>query len=319
MTLQSIIRTRFLVISDTHNFQFDNEAGNSFPLQLPTAKADVLLHCGDLTQVGGVSSFRKALHMLGSIQAELKLVIAGNHDLELDEEYWNAQCTNEEDSEDPDDHIAAVDTMTGIQATRAGIVFLNEGTYAFTLNNGAIFKIYVSPYTPAFGDWAFAYQKNEDRFNSSSQSTDSNHVSIAKNPIPNDVNIIMTHGPPQGILDWCPQGNVGCENLLQAIRRVRPVMHCFGHIHEGHGIEIISWNEPVTRQKKDESAQPSLEKAQIENPYPLPYGWTGNQGEQTLAINASIMTGEYKPENPPWLIDVDLPCDESLLVSQGSA
>lgn len=37
--------------------------------------------------LGGVSSSRKALEMLGCIDAELKLVISGNHDLELDTSY----------------------------------------------------------------------------------------------------------------------------------------------------------------------------------------------------------------------------------------
>ena len=58
--------TNFLVISDTHNLRLDETTDEaSRPLQLPTPKADVLLHCGDLTQVGGVSSFKKALKMLG--------------------------------------------------------------------------------------------------------------------------------------------------------------------------------------------------------------------------------------------------------------
>lgn len=78
----------FLIISDTHGLDIhENEA---HPFCLPLPKVDVLLHCGDLTQVGGHGPFRKALKMLGEIDAELKLVIAGNHDLELDGEYWRS-------------------------------------------------------------------------------------------------------------------------------------------------------------------------------------------------------------------------------------
>ena len=87
MARLSPVATTFLVISDTHNFEFANTAKTSQPLRLPTPKADVLLLCGDLTEVGGVSSFEKAMKMLGSIEAELKIVIAGNHDLELDKAY----------------------------------------------------------------------------------------------------------------------------------------------------------------------------------------------------------------------------------------
>ena len=53
--------TKILVLSDTHHFEFSDKGRGSHPLQLPTPKADVLLHCADLTQVGGLSSFKKAL------------------------------------------------------------------------------------------------------------------------------------------------------------------------------------------------------------------------------------------------------------------
>jgi len=109
----------------------------------------------------------------------------------------------------------------------------------------------------------------------------------------------MTHGPPKGILDACPQGNVGCENLLQAIRRVKPMMHCFGHIHEGNGVKAIDWNRPA--------GEALIEDDLIKNPYPEPFVWTGGHGDRTLAVNSAIMKGDNKPENVPWLISLDLP------------
>ncbi len=312
MAGDSTIATRFLVLSDTHDFEFTAET--SQPLQLPTPKADVLLHCGDLTQVGGVSSFKRALKMLGNIDAELKLVIPGNHDLELDKPFWAAQRDEEGNAEDPEDHDLAVKAMTGPLATDAGVTFLIEGTHSFTLRNGAKFSIYVSPYTPAFCDWAFAYKHDEDRFNSPQQ-TANGVTSIATNPIPNDIDIVMTHGPPKGILDWCPQGNVGCPNLLQAVRRAKPLMHCFGHIHEGYGVEAVDWKKkqqtlaetarPAPR--KNEAVHRYFEDDSTENPYPKPLVWADGRGDRTLAVNASIMTGDYKPENAPWLISLNLP------------
>lgn len=306
MTGCSEIEIKFLVISDTHNFEFSDNAG---PLQLPTPKADVLLHCGDLTQVGGISSFKKALNMLGSIDAELKLVIPGNHDLELDKSYWEAPHDYNETPEDPENHDLAVKAMTGSLAGEAGVSYLNEGTHSFTLKSGAKFKIYVSPYTPAFCDWAFAYEHKEDRFNGPQQVADG-VTSIAANTIPDGVDIVMTHGPPKGILDWCPQGNVGCENLLRAIRRVKPIVHCFGHIHEGNDIEVIDWRNPVTDKpppRRNEAIHRHFEEEATENPYPEPYVWRYRHGDRTLAVNAAIMTGDYKPENAPWLISLDLP------------
>ncbi|APA13996.1 hypothetical protein SS1G_11192 [Sclerotinia sclerotiorum 1980 UF-70] len=63
------IETSFFVLSDTHDYQFGGNASSK--LQLPIPKVDVLLHCGDLTQVGGVPAFKKALKMLSSFDAEL--------------------------------------------------------------------------------------------------------------------------------------------------------------------------------------------------------------------------------------------------------
>ena len=308
MAGNSTIATKFLVLSDTHDFEFT--AGTSQPLQLPTPRADVLLHCGDLTQVGGVSSFKRALKMLSSIDAELKLVIPGNHDLELDKAFWAAQRDGEGNPEDIEDHELAVNAMTGTLAAEAGVTFLSEGTHSFTLKNSAKFTIYVSPYTPAFCDWAFAYERHQDRFNRPDQIADG-VTSIATNPIPDDIDIVMTHGPPRGILDRCPQGSVGCENLLWAIRRAKPLMHCFGHIHEANGIEVIDWNKAAAEQPhkpgNNEAVQRCFEDDSTENPYPEPFVWEDGWGDRTLTVNASIMTGDYKPENAPWLTSLNLP------------
>ncbi|KAL8750588.1 MAG: hypothetical protein Q9199_006965, partial [Rusavskia elegans] len=191
--------------------------------------------------------------MLGSIPAELKLVIAGNHDLELDQRYWDeniAKLDAEDDGDDPEYHAKAIEIMTGELARQAGVTYLIEGTHEFKLANGATFKIYVSPYTPAYGDWAFAYARSEDRFNAPADVEKKGSKSIAINPIPEDADIVMTHGPPKGILDLCANGNVGCGNLLAAIRRVKPMVHCFGHVHEGSGVEVVDWK--VFEQKEEE-------------------------------------------------------------------
>lgn len=52
----------------------------------------------------------------------------------------------------------------------------------------------------------------------------------------------ITHGPPYGILDATVHGaNVGCESLLAHLPKLRPRLHVFGHIHEGHGVETRAW------------------------------------------------------------------------------
>ncbi|KAJ8791786.1 hypothetical protein J1605_020508 [Eschrichtius robustus] len=56
------------------------------------------------------------------------------------------------------------------------------------------------------------------------------------NLIPEGVDVLVTHGPPLGFLDWVPKKmqRVGCVELLNTVqRRVQPRLHVFGHIHEG--------------------------------------------------------------------------------------
>jgi 3',5'-cyclic AMP phosphodiesterase CpdA len=72
---------RFLILSDTH--------GAELPLALPSC--DVLLHCGDLTEDGTPESISAANPALGTAEAGLKLVVAGNHDISLDKQYLLSQ------------------------------------------------------------------------------------------------------------------------------------------------------------------------------------------------------------------------------------
>lgn len=98
-----------MVLSDTHNLESVADLkATAAPIPMP--KVDVLLHCGDLTQVGGLSAYKKALKLLGSFDAELKLVIAGNHDISLDGEYWQ---THLEEDDEPQEHDQVVEIMTG--------------------------------------------------------------------------------------------------------------------------------------------------------------------------------------------------------------
>lgn len=55
--------------------------------------------------------------------------------------------------------------------------------------------------------------------------------------IPETLDVLITHGPPFGILDQpAPhKPNVGCAELLVAVQRTKPKVHVFGHIHGGAG------------------------------------------------------------------------------------
>lgn len=129
---------------------------------------------------------------------------------------------------------------------------------------------------------------------------------------------MMTHGPPMGVLDTVRTGdNVGCEHLLRAARRCKPRLHCFGHIHEGWGARKVKWKEGEELDVKPEEYIWTSEDVPVEmeagassNAVEVDISKGGNMqvifGQETLMVNASIMTVTYKPWNSPWLIDMDL-------------
>jgi len=83
-------------------------------------------------------------------------------------------------------------------------------------------KFWGSPVTPWFFDWAFNVARGQD-------------IKRYWDKIPNDTDVLITHGPPKGILDLAGSDPVGCEDLRESVRRVRPKIHVFGHIHSGYG------------------------------------------------------------------------------------
>ncbi|PVH85478.1 ser/Thr protein phosphatase family protein-like protein [Cadophora sp. DSE1049] len=287
------VRASVMVISDTHEHT---------PNITGMPPVDVLIHTGDLTNFGDLNALRASIKMLSAIPTELRLVIAGNHDISLDPV---RRVENMSDEEYAKFHAAALEIMTGWEARSNNIHYLSEGTYTFCLKNEAKFTVYASPYTPGSGGWAFRYEPSEDRFNYAQQ-TAPNRTSIATNPIPPGVDIVMTHGPPHSILDQVDGQNLGCPNLLRAVSRAKPSMHCFGHIHEGHGATLVTWNQDGSV-KKPKAATP-LETEQV-NEWPAACEWRIRKGEQTLMVNAAVMMNAasgMKPRNVPFVVVLDL-------------
>lgn len=84
-------------------------------------------------------------------------------------------------------------------------------------------KFYGSPWQPEFHDWAFNLPRGEE-------------LAAKWEKIPDDVDILITHGPAYGILDYAPiGGHVGCKELYRKIAEVKPKIHVCGHIHDGYG------------------------------------------------------------------------------------
>lgn len=298
MAQKSTITTRILIISDTHGI-------SKLPHNNLHHPVDVVLHCGDMSEDGSLEHYKNTLHLLSSITAELKLVIAGNHDTTLDSSYFDTA-----DQAARQRHQNALRLMKGPPALRAGVTYLHEGFHAFSLSNGARFTVWASPYTPSFCDWAFGYDQRYDRFNQM-QHTTTYAIAAATIPIPKypGVDIIMTHGPPLGHLDQLPNGAfLGCRNLQRAVARAQPRLHCFGHIHEGRGAEIVQWDGHIPDYDTDGSvrAKETLKAisdidVSVESASPL------QRGRQTLMVNAAVMDGGNKPVNGAWVVKLELP------------
>lgn len=58
---------------------------------------------------------------------------------------------------------------------------------------------------------------------------------IIMDMIPNETDILITHSPPFGILDLDDNINFGCQHLLNAVNRIEPKLHLFGHVHAAYG------------------------------------------------------------------------------------
>ena len=110
------------------------------------------------------------------------------------------------------------------------------------------FKIYGSPWQPRFFDWAFNLNRGAE-------------IAAKWRLIPRDTDILITHGPPFGVLDAAPRGefpdeNVGCEELIKFVQTIKPRLHVFGHIHHSYGTTEINQTIFANAANCDESYEP---------------------------------------------------------------
>ena len=114
-------------------------------------------------------------------------------------------------------------------------------------------KIYGSPWQPRFFDWACNLMRGGE-------------LAAKWNLIPNDTNVLITHGPPFEILDAAPRGgslpdeNVGCADLRQRVEELASFgnlkLHVFGHIHCAYGTAEKFGVNFVNASNCDESYEP---------------------------------------------------------------
>jgi hypothetical protein len=316
------IRTRFLVISDTHGQDFPDD-------RKPLDNIDVAIHCGDLTETSKLHEFDSAIRLLKDINAPLKLVIPGNHDFTLDTPTYKRAI-----EEIPPPDINLVEKEYGRfgeakrlmeSCTHEGIVYLTEGVHHFYLDNGAHLVVYASPYTPSDDCWGFQYDPRTGH----------------EREINEQVDVFITHGPPAGILDITyRQEHIGCPELFKVVAQAKPLMHCFGHAHHSWGAELIKWQGPNPEESSsdatidmDESVTIGvLDRLSPRSCDKLRVAWQKEnrkmsvayaravptkhcardelpivRKDHTLFVNAAIQGSSSIPFNYPWLVELNLP------------
>ncbi len=192
-------------------------------------EADAIIHAGDISGMGReheVIEFLNWFSTIGNFQH--RIMISGNHD-------WLFQLNKTLAKE--------------ILSKYPNVIYLEDSEV--TING---LRIYGTPWQPTFFNWAFNVNRGEE-------------IKKYWDMIPsNGIDILVTHGPPADILDLCDHGGrVGCEDLLNRIKEIKPLANLFGHIHHSHGI---------------------VEK------------------DGTLFINASVLNDDYRMVFKPHLIEI---------------
>jgi Icc-related predicted phosphoesterase len=201
---------------------------------------DLLLCAGDISSRGYITELENFFKWFDGINNyDTKVFIAGNHDFGFQDE-------NEK--------------VKGLLTGYKTIDYLQDERMDLFDEEDQQLVIYGSPWQPEFHNWAFNLPRGEK-------------IKEKWDLIPNDVDILITHGPPFSKLDYVPYNNinVGCEELLLKVQQIKPKIHLFGHIHEGSG-----------------------------------YVFDGN----THYINAAVLNGRYEFRNKPITVDFDFETNE---------
>lgn len=209
--------------------------------QVKLPAGDVLVHSGDMSGRGLWHTFVDFAEWLSEQPHQHKVFVLGNHD-----GYSHGECKK---------WIADKHPASNIHLLFEESVEI-EGL-----------KFWGAPWTPEFFDWSFMRPRGRP---------------LAKTweAIPEDVDVLITHGPPYGHGDVAPPylsaepRIVGCFELLKRVMEVKPRVHIFGHIHEGYGI-------------------------------------TASDEVGTIFVNAATCTGEYVPSNAPQIIQIESEATES--------
>ena len=163
---------------------------------------DLLIHAGDISSMGYEHEIREFCKWYNSLDNYTnKVFIAGNHD-------WGFQINTEKVKE-------ILDFYGNITYLQDKEVLVGE----------KLVSIYGSPWQPEFYNWAFNLQRKGVELKEKWDN------------IPNNTDILITHGPAYGYVDRVigQTEHLGCELLTDRIKEIKPKIHVCGHIHSGYG------------------------------------------------------------------------------------
>ena len=159
--------------------------------------ADVIVHGGDVSRTGKQEEVNDFIDWFTKLDYKYKIFIAGNHDFYFEK---------------------ISKTIQEKKLIPEGIIYLNDSGIEIEK-----IKIWGSPVQPWFYDWAFNRARGKQ-------------IREHWDLIPNDIDLLITHGPPYGILDTTiTKQSAGCRDLLHTVFTNKPKVHVFGHIHESFG------------------------------------------------------------------------------------
>jgi len=189
-------------------------------------EGDVLIVAGDFGNWSNSSTLSvKFNEWLGKqTQYEHKLIICGNH-----ETRFNANDVEE------------------IQKIMSNGTYLQDSSYEI---DGV--KIWGTPW----------HRKRGCFYNASAFGVNEQFLEKQFNLMPSDVNILVTHPPPFGVLDLERAGNIGPLTLLNAVQNIKPNVHIFGHCHNTRGTakikDLSTMFVNVANTQKKDFAQPVI-------------------------------------------------------------
>lgn len=215
-------------IADLHGFYPQLEGG------------DLLIIAGDWTFKKYEQDSKDFLEWIEAQKYKKIVFIAGNHDTHW-EKHWN-KWEMEETEKGKEKHIIYLcDSGTEFEYEEDNPELEMCGMHP---SEDKKVKIWGSPWTKTFQGMnpkckAFTFDTDEE-------------LAEKWALIPNDIDILITHSPPYDILDevdsqeHCTSYHVGSRSLLKRVCEIKPRLHVFGHVHEGHGDIVAEWiNTPT--------------------------------------------------------------------------